>query len=125
MRVQSDRLTPTREGLDAEEAKTQAREQGRSHEDPRRESKSLTADQVAKKYRVSRWTVYGWRKRMGRRGTRGAGRASANTKGAIASAIRSEIRAALPGILRDEIARAVTSMLRNRRVARRRRRGKK
>src|SRR3970040_1233904 len=83
-------------------------------------ARGLTADQVAKKYRVSKWTIYGWRKRagQGKTGAREARRQSANTKGITASAVRSEIRAALPAILREEIARAVTRMLGNRRPGR-------
>jgi transposase len=89
-------------------------------------ARGLTADQVAKKYRGSKWTVYGWRKRKGKTAARGSRRSGTNTKGAVASAVRAEIRAALPGILRKELARAVTRMLRDRRPVRRRRRaGKK
>jgi hypothetical protein len=91
-------------------------------------ARGLTADQVAKKYRVSKWTIYGWKKRAGKgkRGARRMRRSSANTKGIAASAVRSEIRAALPGILRQEIARAIAGVFGTRRPARRRgRAGKK
>ncbi len=90
-------------------------------------SKGLTAERAAKKFGVSKWTIYGWRKRAGKgkTGALGARRQGANTKGITASAIRSEIRAALPAILREEIARAFAGVFGTRTPARRRRRGEK
>ncbi len=93
-------------------------------------SKGLTADQIAKKYGVSRWTVYGWRKRKSGGTARAAkpGRtAMGKTAGASIStaSLRNEIRAALPEILRQEIARAIIEMVGTRTKTKRRRRGKK
>ncbi len=71
------------------------------------QTKGLTAEQVQKKYGVSKWTFYGWRKRAvkGRAGAgRGAGRVSVALN---ENALRDELRSVLPGILREELARAL------------------
>lgn len=85
-------------------------------------SQGLTAIQVEKKFGVSRWTYYGWRKRKGpgRAGTARRGRAPVAARGG--GSLQREIRAVLPAILREEIARAITGLLGGGRVVRRRRR---
>jgi transposase len=72
------------------------------------EVKSLTAEQVEKKYGVSKWTFYGWRKRL----PKSAAREVAGPQAAAPSeaAIRRELRAVLPGVLRQEIASALASI---------------
>jgi transposase len=69
------------------------------------EAKGLTAEQVEKKYGVSKWTFYGWRKRR----AKSSARAGVLPLAAAPSeaAIRRELRAVLPGILRQEIAIAL------------------
>ena len=75
-------------------------------------TKGMTAQQVAKKYGISAWTYYGWRKRTSktaRRASRLVGRGT--TTGRVsANTLRSEIRAVLPGILRDELARTMAAL---------------
>lgn len=67
-------------------------------------TKGMTAEQVQKKYGVSKWTFYGWRKRTPK--TKGAvGRVA--TVAVNEQALRNELRAVLPGILREELARAL------------------
>lgn len=71
------------------------------------EGKGLTADQVAKKYGISKWTFYGWKQKISgpaARKTRGSG---AKTAAIDPKMLRTEIRAVLPGILREELARAL------------------
>jgi transposase-like protein len=72
------------------------------------EVKGLTAEQVEKKYGVSKWTFYGWRKRL----PKSAARAVAGSQAAASSeaAIRRELRAVLPGVLRQEIAFALAGI---------------
>jgi transposase-like protein len=81
-----------------------------------------TAMDVEKKYGISRWTFYGWRKHTaGGRGSK-AGRGAAS--GVSAAVLRNELRAILPGILREEIAGAMSALFgvsRSRRGARARR----
>jgi transposase-like protein len=88
-----------------------------------------TAQQVAKKYGISAWTYYGWRKRSSgtTKTARWTGRtaaASSIKSGATTAALKSEIRAVLPEILRDEIARTLMTVI-GRGTTTRRRRGKK
>jgi len=74
-------------------------------------AKGLTAEQVEKRYGVSKWTYYGWKKRTGTRvatTVRGAVQFKAATPSA--EVIRREIRAVLPGILREEIARTLGTL---------------
>ncbi len=72
------------------------------------EVKGLTAEQVQKKYGVSKWTFYGWRKRLPKTAARvGAGPQTATLSEA---AVRRELRAVLPGILREEIASALAGI---------------
>ncbi len=71
----------------------------------------MTAAEVEKKYGISRWTFYGWRKRTGPgRSSRRAYSVRGNNTGGSVETLRSEIRAALPGILREELARAFGSL---------------
>lgn len=74
-------------------------------------AKGLTADQVAKKYGISKWTVYGWKQRS-RGATTQKTMRTAVTKTTVIDpkTLRSEIRAVLPGILREELARALGVM---------------
>jgi transposase-like protein len=67
-------------------------------------AKGLTAEQVEKRYGVSRWTYYGWKRQAGM--SLGP-RPTKYVKGSTADMLR----AVLPGILREEIARALGSML--------------
>jgi transposase-like protein len=90
-------------------------------------TEGLTAAQVEKKFGVSRWTYYGWRKRGARgRGvtTRGT-RTTVVARGTSVGMIRDEVRATLPTILREEIARALAGIFGAAVVARRRRRGRR
>jgi len=88
-------------------------------------ARGLTAERVAKKYRVSKWTIYGWRKRKGKTSARGGQRTSTNTKEISVSALRAEIRSALPAILSEELARALRTVVAQVMVNRRRRARKK
>ena len=81
-------------------------------------SEGLTAVQVEKRFKISRWTYYGWRKR---RGPAGRGRLAA-TRGGSSAAIQAQIRAALPTILREELARALAGLMAGGTTGRRRRR---
>jgi len=72
-------------------------------------AKGLTAEQVEKKYGVSKWTFYGWRKgRAKSKPARGAVRSQAAAPSA--GAIQRQIHAVLPGILREEIARSLGAL---------------
>ncbi|MFH1833810.1 MAG: hypothetical protein ABH877_02195 [bacterium] len=75
-------------------------------------AKGLTAEQVEKRYGVSKWTYYGWKKRAARPVAKVA-RGAVQFKAAApsAGAIQREIRAVLPRILREEMARAFGAML--------------
>jgi transposase-like protein len=68
------------------------------------EKRGWTAAEVEKRYGISRWTFYGWRKRTGP----GRSRRETTLRGGAVKGdvLRAELRAALPGILREEIARA-------------------
>lgn len=77
-------------------------------------TKGWTAQQVAKKFGISVWTYYGWRKRSGVAKPHGrkTGRpAKTSTYGLTSTALRTEIRAVLPSILRDELARTLTRIV--------------
>lgn len=89
-------------------------------------SQGLTAAQVEKKFGVSRWTYYGWRKRgaQGRGYTVRTGRLTGGAKGASAGVIRAAVRATLPGILREELARAFAGIFGAAAMTRRRRKGR-
>ena len=89
-------------------------------------SEGLTAAQVEKKFGVSRWTYYGWRKRgaHGRGFTARAGRTTGWTRGASAGVLRAEVRATLPAILREELARALAGIFGSGGTTRRRKRGR-
>lgn len=85
------------------------------------EKHGWTAADVEKKFGISRWTFYGWRKRTGPgRSRRGAGARGA-VAGISADALRTELRAVLPGILREEVAYALGTLLQARRGRRPRR----
>jgi transposase-like protein len=72
------------------------------------EVKGLTAEQVEKKYGVSKWTFYGWRKRLPKSAARGV--VGSQAAAPSEAAIRRELRVMLPGILREELARALGSI---------------
>jgi len=72
-------------------------------------TKGLTAEQVQKKYGVSKWTFYGWRKNRAKSpAARGAMRREAAVLDSVA--LQRELRAVLPGILREEIASALAGI---------------
>jgi transposase len=82
------------------------------------ESQGLTAEQVEKKFGVSKWTYYGWRKRSaGMRGTttRSNGRRGGKTaavKAVIATrALRQELQTMLPALVREEITRTLADLV--------------
>lgn len=84
------------------------------------ESQGLTAEQVEKKFGVSKWTYYGWRKRgAGTRGTgtRGAtarrgGKANgAATTATTTRAIRQELQTMLPALVREEVSRTLADLV--------------
>jgi transposase-like protein len=71
-------------------------------------SKGWTAEQIAKRFGVSKWTVYGWRKRrVGGAATvtrtGGARRASGGT-------LHEEFRALITDIVREEISRVFAGL---------------
>lgn len=80
-------------------------------------AKKMTAKQVSKKYGVSPWTIYGWRQRTGvakphgRKPGRPAKGSGSSSTGISAGVLREEIRAVLPAILREELARAIAGMV--------------
>ena len=96
-------------------------------------AKGWTAEQVARKYGVSKWTYYGWKKRGSggaktttRPGNTGRKTSVASgTSGITTAELQSEIRAILPTILCEEIASALSAMVGARGTTRRRRRGMK
>jgi transposase-like protein len=73
------------------------------------EAKGLTAEQVEKKYGVSKWTFYGWRKN---RAKSPAARGAVGYEGAVLTsvALQRELRVMLPRVLREELARALGSI---------------
>ena len=78
-------------------------------------TEGLTADEIARKYGVSKWTVYGWRQQAGvtdgRRGRKaGRPKKGPSTNGTSDAALRAEIRRVLPGILREEVGRAIVAV---------------
>jgi len=73
------------------------------------EAKGLTAEQVEKRYGVSKWTYYGWKKRSAKPSV-ARGAVQYKAAGPSADVIRREIRAVLPGILREEIASALAGI---------------
>ena len=78
-------------------------------------AKGLTAEQVEKRYGVSKWTYYGWKKRAGTPKAKVVpGAVQSKATGLSPDVLRKEIRAMLPGILHEEIARVLGSMLRKR-----------
>ena len=79
-------------------------------------SQGLTADQVAKKFGISKWTYYNWCKKPARATRASRHRKPAASGGLTAVALRAEVRALLPRILQDELARLLTSVLRGRRT---------
>ena len=78
-------------------------------------AKGLTAEQVARKYKISKWTYYGWKKRTAKPATAKTRKSVQPKTAAVSSKIlRSEIRAVLPGILREELARALGTIIKKR-----------
>jgi len=74
-------------------------------------AKGLTAEQVEKKYGVSKWTFYGWRKQTGTaRGPLSRQASQANVAAPSQAALQKQLRAVLPGILREEIASALAGI---------------
>ena len=81
------------------------------------ESQGLTAEQVEKKFGVSKWTYYGWRKRSsGTRGTtsrngrRGA-KAAVVSAAMTTRALRQELQTMLPALVREEITRTLADLV--------------
>ena len=81
------------------------------------DQKGLTALQVEKKFGISRWTFYGWRKRKPGRAARGAASAGMHSCNCAA-----EIQAVLPGLIRQELTAAMRDLLLGSNPARRGRR---
>lgn len=84
------------------------------------ESQGLTAEQVEKKFGVSKWTYYGWRKRSATtRGTstRGAtARRGGKTNAGMSTttttrALRQELQTMLPALVREEITRTLADLV--------------
>jgi len=91
----------------------------------------LTADQVERRFGVSKWTYYAWRKRLARHRTRGSRSAA---RGAAIRRIRrpgappraagsprtpaldlgATVRAILPHLIAEELSRAFAEILRRR-----------
>ncbi len=83
-------------------------------ETARREN--LTADQVQRRFGVSRVTFYKWRGPVGR-GRRGAALVAAGYGGSlIEREVRNMVRQALPGIIRQEVSAALKQFTRKVRV---------
>ena len=75
-------------------------------------AKGFTAEQVAKKYGISKWTVYDWKKRAAKPKVAKTRKSVQSKTTTIDSKIlSSEIRAVLPGILREELARALGTLV--------------
>lgn len=83
-------------------------------------SKGLTAEQVEKRFGVSKWTYYGWRKRSAsmRRAattTRNTTRTTRTTGGTTAAmsprALREELRTMLPAMVREEVTRTLADLV--------------
>jgi hypothetical protein len=74
---------------------------------------NLTADQVQKRFGVSRVTFYKWRGPVGR-GRRGAALVAASYGGEnlIEREVRNMVRQALPGIIRQEVSAALKQFTR-------------
>ena len=70
-------------------------------------TQGLTADQIAKKYGVSRWTVYGWRKRRAGQSTRStvSGGGSRGARGSLGEMLRPLIN----DMVREEMQRLLAS----------------
>ena len=85
------------------------------------EKQGWTAADVEKKFGISRWTFYGWRKRTGPGRPRRAAAGRGASAGVGAETLRAELRALLPGILREEVAFALGTLLQGRRGRRARR----
>jgi transposase-like protein len=67
-----------------------------------------TAEQIAKRFGVSKWTVYGWRKRRGGEAGRPAQGRRASVRGG--GPLHEEFRSLLSEIVREEIARVLTRL---------------
>lgn len=86
------------------------------------EKQGLTAMQVEKKFGVSRWTFYGWRKRKGGAGRPGR-RAAAG--GPCTCNCAAEMQTILPGLIREQLTLALRDLLLGAAVQRRGRRPRK
>jgi len=90
------------------------------------DKQGLTAMQVEKKFGVSRWTYYGWRKRRGTKTGR-VGRPARRAAAATTCTCNcpAEIQAMLPGLIRQELTQALRDLLIGAAVQRRGRRRKR
>jgi len=71
-------------------------------------AKGWTAAQIAKKFGVSKWTVYGWRKRRAGGSSKPAAKRSAATRGT--GSVREEFRSMLSQIVREELVRLLGTL---------------
>ncbi|MFN0152706.1 MAG: hypothetical protein ACKVU1_18540 [bacterium] len=85
-------------------------------------SKGLTAEQVEKRFGVSKWTYYGWRKRSAStrraaaattaRNTARTTRATGGTTAGMSPrALREELRTMLPAMVREEVTRTLADLV--------------
>jgi hypothetical protein len=79
-------------------------------------SKGWTAEQIARKAGVSKWTVYGWNKRgakpgAGKRGRPGRKAAPATSR-RVGGALQGDFREMIARIVREEITRLLGSLRR-------------
>lgn len=76
-------------------------------------TEGLTAGQVEKRFGISKWTYYGWRKRSSGMAMRRVGKSSREMKGGAIStrALREEIRSLLPSMVRDEVTRTLANLV--------------
>jgi transposase-like protein len=72
-------------------------------------SKGWTAARIAKEAGVSKWTVYGWRKRKGPQRTTGRPK-TAKRAATGAPSIRTDFRAVVSEIVREELAGLLASL---------------
>ncbi|MFN0149157.1 MAG: hypothetical protein ACKVU1_00415 [bacterium] len=97
----------------------------------------LTANEVERRFGVSKWTFYAWRKdpKRGRGRVAGAKKARARgvqpdaspggTRGAPARDVGAELRAILPRLIAQELARAFAAILKGGPPAGKRQRGER
>ena len=84
-------------------------------------AEGLTGAAVAKRFGISMFTYYLWRKRAGSRGVRGVRGTKLNPvttadesglAGRVRAAVESKVREVLPAIVRAEVARALDRLFR-------------